>query len=217
DLRARLIAWNTSLDAFDDIIRLRAQNYEPLLPEVDAQFRELDSRMRLRLEQRKHLGDRLRAMLTAPRPEYLATADEQVASDRLALIEKALGDSQTPESLALRQRVARLRGAITWRLQTEYHERLTAAHKHLNELNVQVDALNQQYEAFVRTRQAATHSYVGYDGQIAELRERVGDARQRVDDLMTRQGRMIETVAINQLLDRRERLVTQQTEARYAV
>src|SRR2546425_7395321 len=42
DLRSRLITWKTSLDAFDDIIRLRGQNYEPLLPEVDAQFRELD-------------------------------------------------------------------------------------------------------------------------------------------------------------------------------
>src|SRR6266850_2014262 len=52
DLRSRLNAWKTSLDAFDDIIRLRGQNYEPLLPEVDAQFRELDSRIRLRLEQR---------------------------------------------------------------------------------------------------------------------------------------------------------------------
>jgi len=38
DLRSRLNAWKTSLDAFDDIIRLRGQNYEPLLPEVDAQF-----------------------------------------------------------------------------------------------------------------------------------------------------------------------------------
>src|SRR5438876_4623916 len=45
DLRSRLIAWKTSLDAFDDIIRLRGQNYEPLLPEVDAQFRKLGSRI----------------------------------------------------------------------------------------------------------------------------------------------------------------------------
>ncbi len=48
------------------MIRLRGENYEPLLPEVDAQFRELDSRMRLRLEQRKHLGERLQTMLTSP-------------------------------------------------------------------------------------------------------------------------------------------------------
>jgi tetratricopeptide (TPR) repeat protein len=217
DLRSRLIAWKTSLDAFDDIIRLRGQNYEPLLPEVDAQFRELDSRMRLRLEQRKHLAERLHAILTAPRPDYLATAEEHAAGERIALIEKQLGGSDDPESLALRQRAARLRGALTWRLETEYNERLTAAHVHLNELNAPVDALTRQYDAFVRTRQAATHSYVGYDVQIARLRERVGDALQRVDMLIARQGHMIETVAINQLEARRERLVAQQAEARFGV
>jgi chromosome segregation ATPase len=87
----------------------------------------------------------------------------------------------------------------------------------MNELNAQVDALTRQYDAFVRTRQAATHSYVGYDGQIARLRQRVGDAEQRVDTLMARQGHLIETVAINQLEARRKRLVAQQTEARYGV
>src|SRR5207245_9099414 len=141
DLKARLMAWRTSLDAFDDIIRLRRQNYEPLLPEADAQFRELDSRMRLRLEQRKHLAERLQIMLTAPRPEYLATAEERTALERIALIDKQLGDSDDPESLALRQRAARLRGALTWRLETEYPERLTAAYVHLNELNAPSDAL----------------------------------------------------------------------------
>src|SRR5213594_2494711 len=217
DLQTRLMSWKTSLDAFDDLIRLRAQNYEPLLPEVDAQFRQLDSRIRLRLEQRKHLAGRLQAMLTAPRPDYLATADERIAGERLALIEKQLGDSECPESLALRRRAARLRGALTWRLETEYHERLTAAHVHLNELNADVDDLTHQYDAFVRTRQAATHSYVGYDTQIGRLRERVGDALQRVNTLMARQGHMIEVVAITQLGVRRERLVAQQTQARYAV
>ena len=217
DLRSRLIAWKTGLDAFDDIIRLRGQNYEPLLPEVDVQFRELDSRMRLRLEQRKHLGDRLQAMLTAPRPEYLATADERIAGERLALIEQQLGDTEDPAALALRQRVARLRGALTWRLLTEYDERLTTAYVHLNELNADVDALTRQYDSFVRTRQAATHSYVGYDDQIGRLRERAGAALQRVETLMDQQGHMIETVAINQLESRRERMVAQQTQARYAV
>jgi tetratricopeptide (TPR) repeat protein len=217
DLRSKLIGWKTSLDAFDDIIRLRGQNYEPLLPEVDAQFGELDSRMRMRLEQRKHLRERLQAMLTAPRPDFLATADERIAGERIARIEKQLGDSDDPESLALRNRAARLGGVLTWRLQTEYPERLTAAYNHLSELNTQVDALTQQYDAFVRTRQAATHSYVGYDVQIARLRERVDNALQRVDLLMARQGHMIETVAINQLEGRRKRLVTQQTEARYGV
>jgi tetratricopeptide (TPR) repeat protein len=217
ELRSKLGAWKMSLDAFEDVIRLRGQNYEPLLPEVDAQFRELDARMRLRLEQRKHLAERLHVMLTARRPEYLATAEERIALRRIALIEKQLGDSQKPESLALCQRAARLRGALTWRMETEYDDRLTAAYAHLNELNAPIDSLTRQYDVFVRTRQAATHSYVGYDDQIAQLRERVGDAFQRVDSLMIRQGKMIETVAINQLESRRERLVAQQNQARYGV
>jgi hypothetical protein len=102
-------------------------------------------------------------------------------------------------------------------LETEYNERLTAASAHLNELNAPVDALRRQYDAFVRTRQAATHSYVGYDVQIARFRERVDDALQRVEVLLARQGHMIETVAINQLEARRERLAAQQVEARFGV
>jgi tetratricopeptide (TPR) repeat protein len=217
DLQSRLLGWQTSLDAFVDIIQLRGQNYDPLLPEIDAQFRELDSRMRLRLEQRKQLGRRLQAMLTAPRPDFLANTDERIALERIALIEQQLGDSDSLESLAIRQRVARLRGAITWRLETEYQDRLTAAYKHLSELNTEIDTLTRQYDSFVRTRQAATHSYVGYDAQIAGLRDRVDEALKRVDVLMERQGEMIENVAINQLIARRERLVAQQVQARYGV
>jgi len=84
-------------------------------------------------------------------------------------------------------------------------------------LQAHVDALTRQYDAFVRTRQAATHSYVGYDGQIERLRKRVGDALQRVDIVMAQQGHLIETVAIDQLQGRRDRLLAQQVEARFAV
>jgi len=173
--------------------------------------------MRMRLQQRRLFDERLHTMLTAPRPDYLATTDERIAGERIALIEKQLGHSDSPESVRLRHRLARLRGVLTYRLETEYPQRLTAAYEHLKELNTQVDALKQRYEAFVRTRQAATHSYVGYDAQIARLRERVGGAQQHVEILMARQGQMIENVAINQLEARRGRLVAQQIQARFGI
>lgn len=217
DLKSKLISWKTSLEAFDDIISLREQNYAPLLPGIDTQFQELDSRMRLRIEQQKHLRERLQTMLTTPRPDYLATAEERIACERLARIQKELGDSDEAESMKLRHRGDRLRGILTWQMETEYAQRLTDAYEHLRDLNVQVDALIQQYESFVRTRQAAMHSYVGYDDTIAKLRIRVTGALDRVDNLMLRQGSMIETVAVNQLDARRKRLVAQQTEARYGI
>ena len=58
---------------------------------------------------------------------------------------------------------------LTWSLQTQYHERLTEAYTHLNALNADIERMTAQYDAFVRARQAAMHSYVGYDVPITRL------------------------------------------------
>jgi len=216
DLRKRLVSWQTSFDAFEDVIRLRRAYYEPLLPEIDRQFRKLDAQVRLRLEQRKHLDQRLQHMLIAPRPEYLATGDERLLQSQLDRLRAAFPDAGDADREALRRRIDRLQGVLTWNLETRYHERLTSAHEHLRELNRDVDVLSAQYESFVRTRQAATHSYVGYEDAIAGLRGRVRDALERLTLLMARQGHMLETVAIAELTSRRERLEAYQSQARFA-
>ena len=217
DLHRRLIAWQGSFDAFDDVIRLRRANYQPLLPQVDAHFRELDSQMRVRLEQRDHLQKRLQDLLTAPRPALLATADERVALERLRKIETALRDMGSTKYPELQARLERLQGLLTWRLYTDYPERLTQAHKDLRDLNEDVQTLQEKYTSFVRARQAALHSYEGYDRSITHLRTRVGEALERVDTLQARQGHIIEAVAIEELAARRQRLEAYQVQARYAV
>jgi len=216
DLRKRLLAWQGSFDAFEDIIQHRGDYYAPVLPGLDHQFRELDSQIRLRLEQRKRIDQRLHAMLTAPRPDFLATADERLALEALAAVEAGIGEPATAQEAALLERTERLRGLLTWELETRYHERFTEAHQNLVELNEVVDAMQAQYAAFVRTRQAALHSYVGYDDQIVQLRRRVAGALERLQLLMARQGHMLEVVAVNELSLRRQRLETYQNQARYA-
>ena len=217
DLRRKLASWDVNFDAFDDMIGLRRAYYDPLLPDVDREFRELDSRMRLRLEQHKLLEERLQSMLVAPRPEFLATADERLMAERLAALAQTLEGVETPAADELRQRIVRLQGAITWALGTEYHERLDVFDAHLDELAAAIEVLNAQYESFVRSRQAAVHSYEGYDTPLTRLRRQVGDALGRVNRLMARQGRVLEIVAIDELVARRERLVEYQDQARYAL
>jgi Tfp pilus assembly protein PilF len=216
DLHRRLLSWQGGFDAFEDLIGKRQANYAPLLPQVDARFRELDSRMRVRVEQRDQLQKRLRDQLTAPRPALLATRDERLTLERLRRIDEALRHA-SGDNAALRLRLERLQGVLTWRLNTEYPERLTQAYKHLNELSADVQTLQERYAAFVRARQAAVHSYVGYDRSIGHLRTRVGDALERVDVLLARQGHVIEAVAIEELSARRDRLEAYQIQARYAV
>ena len=217
ELRAKMDGWQKGLDAFEDIIRRRRQNYEPLLPQIDAQFHELDSQMRLRLQQRNQLQRSLQQLLIEPRPELLATADERVVLENMRAIEKAMQKATGPEVPLLEQRLHRLKGTLTWTLHTNYPQRLTDAHAHLNALNADIAVLNEQYQQFVRARQAAVHSYMGYDDIIARLRTQAREAQQTVEKLMNRQGHLIETVAIDELKSRRQRLEAYQTQARYAV
>lgn len=217
ELRKRLVGWQASFHAFDDMIAVRRDYYEPLLPGVDHDFRQLDSRMRLRLEQYELLARRLEQMLVMPRPEFLATTEERLIGARLQAMNERLRETERGAEDAVRERITRLQGVLTWVLRTEYDERLNRFHGHLRELQSSVDELSAQYEAFVRVRQAAEHSYTGYERSIGRLRTRVREALASVDQLMARQGHMLERVAIRELEARQARLEGYQDQARYAL
>ena len=217
ELHKRLGVWEGDLDAFEDMIRQRRAYYEPLLPEIDRAFRELDSQMRLRLEQRERVRKRLNAMLTAPRPDYLATGSERIATEGIGRLEQALAANGGTPPDDIKGRISRLRGVLLWNIYTEYDQRFTDAYKDLRDLNEAVDRLNKEYNAFVRTRQAATQSYEGYDDVIRRERNQIAAAKEKVTVLMARQGNILETMAVNELTKRRERLEQFQVTARFAI
>jgi len=215
-LRQKLETWMVDLDAFEDLIALRRAYYRPLLPVVDRQFRQLDSRMRLRLEQRDRIAKRLQELLTSPRPELLATAAERAIEERIDRLERKLAaEGGIPDPIEAR--INRLRGIVRWNIYTEYDRRLTAAHRHLRDLNREVQRLQKQYASFVRTRQAATQSCEGYDEEIRRRRGSIQAARQKVDAFMARQGQLLEIMAVNELSRRRDRLAELQIKARFAM
>jgi len=217
ELRRRLIRWAGDLDAYEEIIAQRRAFYEPLLPAIDREFRRLDSQMRLRLEQRDRIEQRLKAMLIVPRPDYLATATERIAVQRIAQLEGRLAASGPAPGNGSAARIQRLRGVLDWSIYTDYDRRLTEAYKHLSKLNDEVALMQRRYSAFVRTRQAATQSYENYDDTIRRQRILVRTAHEKVDRLMARQGHMLEVMAVDQLTRRRERLADFQIKARFAL
>ena len=143
-LRKKLASWQTDLDAFEEIIKRRRAYYEPLLPAIDRQFRRLDSQLRLRLEQRDRIEKRLQAMLVMPRPDYLATSQERINFERIAQLERRLRTDHAAAAGEVKARVRRLRGVLHWNIYTDYDRRFTEAHKHLRQLNRQVDQANRQ-------------------------------------------------------------------------
>ena len=217
ELRKKLEVWDRDLNAFSELIEKRRAYYRPLLPEIDREFRRLDSRMRLRLEQRKLIDKRLHAMLSEPRPEYLETARERLFKQRLARLEQNLArhhDAATPQ---LEARIRRLQGVLNYTIYTDYDRRLTRAFQDLHQLDQAVARLQKRYAAFVRTRQAATQSYEGYAKVIRSQRLRIKAAQKKVAALMARQGHSLEVMAVNVLTRRRKRLEEYQVKARFAL
>lgn len=217
ELRKKLDTWEADLDAFEQIIAQRRAYYEPLLPTIDREFRRLDSQMRLRLEQRDHIQKRLHDMLTAPRPDFLATFRERVNLEKIEHLEHQLKSSGQAIPKGISDRLQRLRGVLVWDIHTDYDRRFTEAHKHLRDLNDEISVLKEKYNYFVRIRQAATQSYVGYDEGIHYQRFRIKKAHETIGQLMSEQGQLLETMAVNELDRRREQLVEFQIKARFAM
>jgi tetratricopeptide (TPR) repeat protein len=217
DLKRKLLTWEGGFDAYEDMVGIRREHYEPLLPEIDDQFRKLDSRMRLRTEQHKMLVKRRDDLLTMPRPELLATPEEQLILERIERIEAALAGADRGDKDALQARLDRLRGRVTWSIETEYHDRFTQFDKNLRSLGEAMAVVQSEYDEYVRSRQAATHSYDGYDKPITRLRADVRQAVENIDRLMARQGHLLEVVAIDELIARRDHLENYGDKARFAL
>lgn len=212
-----LTKWLADLKIFEQMIDIRRAYQEPLLPEVEARFKKIDGRAKLRLEQRKSLAKIIENILIVPRPDYLATADERMASDQLTAFEQYIADHPGQVSDDLIHRVKRLRGLLLWRLHGEYDERLTNAYNHLASLDEMIEAFNTRYYSFIRARQAATQSYEGYQAPIRRLRTGLFAAQRKLKGVMARQGKLLEAMAVNELDARRKRLEDYQIKARFAL
>jgi len=217
ELRARLTYWLASLEVYVELIELRRQYYEPLLPIIEKQFKVLDARIRVRMSQRDRLDQRLKSMVIARRPDYLATAQERGIQDRLAKIDLYLSNNPKQYTAEIRQRIKRLKGVLHWQITNAYHERLTHAYKEMQTLDIYIEKLNTAYQSFVRTRQAATQSYEGYDIPIRQLKTKIQARLVKVNGVMARQGRLIEAMAVNELERRRNQLEEYQIKARFAL
>ncbi len=217
DLQRKLTSWQRNFDAFGEMVNIRREHYKPLLPDVDEEFRSLDSRIRLRREQHRMLVRMMNDLLTTPRPEFLATREEQALLERLTVLDSAVEDLDEVTAKRLGQRLRRLRGRIEFTLATEYHERLAHFDANLDELNDAMDVMQASYDQYVRSRQAATHSFTGYAEPLEGLNARVDRSIKVVQALMARQGRELELAAIEELTVRRHRLANYRDKARFAL
>ena len=217
ELRHHIDKWLADLRVYEEMIEIRRVYQEPILPVVEEKFKKIDARIKLRIGQRDNLAKKLKNMLIAPRPEYLATANERLAMESIDKLEERLSTASGAASEEAMLRIKRLRGILSWRVVSEYDQRLTDAYNHLISLDDIIKQLKVRHHSFIRTRQAATQSYEGYLIPIRQLRTRLFAAQRTLKGVIAKQGRLLETMAINELDRRRKRLEEYQIKARFAL
>lgn len=216
-LGKKIASWDGYLDAYTEIIEKRKNYYTPLFPSIQDKFRSLDARIKLRDAQQEKVLNRLNSMLISPRPDYLATADERIALNNIVLLEKKNSSKPEYKGSEYEARLNRLRGVISWNIDTEYQDRFTQTHENFRQLQDGFNELDTIYHSFVRTRQAATQSYIGYEQSIRQLRIRINEANEKIQLLLPRQGNMLEQMVINDLQKQRKRIEELQIKARFAL
>lgn len=217
DLRKRLETWLEDLAAFENIIASRRTHYQPILPAVDRDFKQLDARMQPLAERRDRLARQIEALQAAPHPELLATPLERAMSEMIARLEKLATPRNEEGASTLVKRIRRLRGILTWNIYADYDKRFEAARGHLRDMDRELDALKRQRRSFTITRQTAVESYEGYADVIPRLRSEIEAAREKVKPLIARQGELLEIMAVNELARRRDRLEELRGKARFAL
>lgn len=216
-LRHHIEKWLADLRVYEEMIDIRRAYQEPILPVVEKEFKKIDARMKLRLEQRDNLATKIKNMLISPRPEYLATSTERQAIDNITALKEIIATNPGMVNDEIISRVNRLQGVLQWRIKSEYDQRLTDAYNNLVALDKIIAKLKITYNSFIRTRQSATQSYEGYTIPIRQARTRLFSVQRKLKGVMAKQGRIIETMAINELDRRRKRLEDYQIKARFAL
>jgi hypothetical protein len=212
-LLERVEDWQAALPAFRDLIEDRRQYYEPRLPDIEAGYERRAERLaaiRERLETAREARDQL---LAERDPMALATGEERRLLERIDALRRQLPDD-APE--ALRHRVNRLSGVLRWRIRTDYAERLSGFHRHIEALSAALDEAEASRLSLEKRIEAVPLLYDGHERQLTQLDQRLTYLVNRLQGVRAQQGRFIEQLAIDQLRARRDRLRRYQTTARFA-
>lgn len=215
-LQGTLGYWSDSMDAYQDMISTRDRAYAERVPRAQEL---LASGAVDHLQQRDVvLQNRLRDVEARHDVGALGTDREREQWARVQRVEAALsGAPDTPETSALRERLALVKGVLQLRLDDAWNARLWQEHRDLKDLDL---ALREAQSRWIRV-QRALHSMPANTGEFAaraaSLRARIDAIQARIAATQQKQNVYLAQIAVSELGQQKERLAAYQVQARFAL
>lgn len=206
-LRRNLNQWKRHSQTYDFVINTRREAYEKRLPNIEkagsqqalatlsAEYQTLADKVALIEQQRDVVA--------------LANEEEVKLLQRLERAEATLQNLRGHRRYErYAERVARVKGALMWRLSYDYDERLWQVKKALKQTADQLAQSEVRYVSLRKAIATAPQSFTGYDSRIQRVKTEIDIALVKTHSLVDKQKLALQGLALAEL-DRQEQRIDQ--------
>jgi hypothetical protein len=215
-LRNNLQTWAANIDAYDDMLSARQHRFRGNRPAAERALRSDDHQ---RIERQHHLlSNRLARIEAANDPVGLADAAEVGQLKKLNHINKVLAELPVnPDTEALRERQARVQGALYWQLSSQYRPRLWGAKRRLDGVAGLLDRSAEALESLNSARITTPAVFDAFKQRINTNRRIIQTLLEQAGSVHRAQGEYIEQLAVNELERQKKRIDTYIVQARFSL
>lgn len=218
-MREQLGGWTDSMEAYGDMVDARQHAYAERVPAADAL---LATQATDGFEARKgELESRLANIERTGDSAALGTAEERDQWARIQRIEQALASGEVtgdPESIAAaREKLALVKGALSWRLDEAMRARAYQERRELKDLDSALREAQRRWVRVEKARKAVPTNTGDFEARIAILSERLKLLQDQLDSARDRQNDFLEEEAVRELEAQQQRLAAYRVQARFAL
>jgi hypothetical protein len=215
-LARNLTEWREKLGVFGDMLANRRQAYGQRLPLVREKERALGIRA---LEKRgAELAAELARVESDSDAAALADARERDLLARLARVRETLDAKRSdPELAPARERYRLAAGALRWRLNEQFADRLWEAKKNLRSLDGELVRARRLDELLAQAQRDEPARFEKLALRIAQLGQQVEVQMPRVEQLAAEQRQVVQEIAVAELRRQKQRVDQYASQARFAV
>ncbi len=211
-LSQNLEAWSRNMHVYDDMVATRRSAYRERLPRVLAREKMLDV---ARLEAtRARYAEELARIEREGDAAAFADEKERALLARVARAGRTL--KHAPDATA-QDKYRLLGGLLEWDLSAQYSARLWTAKQHLQEVDRLMAESETRRAALAQAQIEAPQTVDGFATRINVVRPHIGALQAKIDAVARVQEQYLATLAADELMLQRERIVAYVTQARFAV
>ena len=215
-LQSNLSAWSRDIEVYNDILVTRRTAYAQRLPGVQDALQRTD--LSTQQQARDRYAREIAGIETMQDSVALASNEQTQLLVRLARVKSRLKTLAGKEDISAQEDKYRLyTGLLRWNIASDYMPHLWEAQKALRQLDAEIEKVKERKASLERAQASATKAYEGYDARIEALRGKIAPLLSQVSEQAAKQERYLETMAVAELEQHKQRLATYLLQARFAV